>query len=118
MIEDDRSILAADIGSLPVQLGWVVKVPKNVQQLLVADQERIILDEHNFGVTGAIAANVLVGGTFRFAAAVTHGGGEDPFQLPKSGLDTPKTSCSESCFFHITNCTCPEKWCHEKRNFS
>src|SRR6476469_8865411 len=69
VIKNHRAILTAYIRPLPIQLGWIMGFPKKIEQLLVTDHEGVVFDKHDFGVPGAIAANLFVGWTFCSAAA-------------------------------------------------
>src|SRR5213594_2181372 len=77
-----------------------MNLPKEIEKLFIANQEGIAFDEHDFGVARPITANFFVGRAFGCAAAISHGGGQDAFELSKCRLDSPKTSRPESRFFH------------------
>ena len=101
VIKDDRAILRADVGALAVARGRVVVLPKNFEQLLVADPARIVLDLDHLGMAGAVGAHVMVAGVFQVSPLVTHGGRRHPFQLAKRRLHAPKTPAAEGSFFHL-----------------
>src|ERR1700735_2118721 len=94
-IKNDRSVLSADIGTLPVQRGWIVNLPENFQQLLERYARRIILDLHDFGVSRLAAADRPVVGFRNSAARISDRRVGDAFDRAKSRLDTPKASRAE-----------------------
>src|SRR5438477_4929294 len=56
MIKNHRSVLRADIGTLPIHRGWIVAGPENIKQFLITDLGWIELDLHGLGVTSFICA--------------------------------------------------------------
>ncbi len=59
--EDHRPVLCPDIRTLPIQLGWVVVVPEDTEQLIVRNLRRIKFHFHHFGTPGAIRARIIIG---------------------------------------------------------
>ena len=57
--EDDRPILRSHVGALAVQCRRIVRLPKRIEQLFVADSIRVELDFHDFGMARSIGADVL-----------------------------------------------------------
>src|SRR5579864_9337736 len=70
MEEDGGAILRAPVGTLAVHLGRVVILPKDLQQIGIADFGRIELDFDRFSVARAVGAYFLVGGILGVAADV------------------------------------------------
>ncbi len=85
---------------MAIQLGGIVVLPKNIQQIVVGYFGAVVLDFDRFGVSGAIAANVFVGGIIQFAAGVTHAGGNYAVNLAKRRFHAPETSCRKCRFGH------------------
>src|SRR5579871_946814 len=100
MKEDHRSILGTDIGTLAIESGGIVRVPKDSQQLVIGDLRRIEFHLHHFGVPGLVGTDILVGRVATRAAHITDRSGCNALGLAESGLNTPKASGPESCFFH------------------
>ena len=50
MVENNGSVLCADVKSLAVNLGWIVEAEKVFQKLLVADDRRIKSDFNGFSM--------------------------------------------------------------------
>src|SRR5579884_2471830 len=99
MEEDNRSVLCADVGALPVQCCGIVHLPKQVQQLLVAHDSRVERELNDLGVTCAVSAHVVVRGIVQCSTLIAGRRIEDAGNLPEFSLNTPKTSCTEGRFF-------------------
>src|SRR5258707_1760937 len=52
MVENRRAVLRSDIRALAVQCRWVVVLPEDIEELLVAHLGGIELDLANLGVAG------------------------------------------------------------------
>ncbi len=99
MEEDHASVLRSDIGALAINLSRVMRVPKNVQKLIVPDLGWVVLYLDDFGVSCAISTDIFIGGIRGMPARVTGGRVDDAFEFSKSGFHTPKTSSSKRGFF-------------------
>src|SRR6266542_2000820 len=100
VVENCRAILGAEVGALPVQLGWIVVFPKDVKQLFIRNFGRVVIHFHRFGMPGAIGADVFVGGILHLTPGVADASSGHAWNLAESSLNTPKTSCRESSFSH------------------
>src|SRR5438477_290545 len=92
MEEDHRAVLVADVPTLSVQLGRVVLVPEDVQELLVRDLLGVVRDLDHLRVSGRVRADVLVGRIVERAALVAGLGLGDTVQLAERRLDAPETT--------------------------
>ena len=100
--EDDRAVLRAGVGTLAVEGGRVVGVPKKVDDFLVGNFRRVVGDLHDFGVSGSAGADLLVGRVFGLSAGVAGDNGDDAGEAFVNGFDAPEASSAEGgCFsFH------------------
>src|SRR5580698_10448616 len=62
---DTGTVLGADVIALPHALRRVVTFPKSFEQLFVGDFLRVVDDQHDFVMTGAPAAHLVIGGIGR-----------------------------------------------------
>src|SRR5689334_17578001 len=99
MREDDRAVLRADIGTLAVELRWVMHLEEQIEQFFVADFRRVERDFHHFGVVGGAAANLSIVGVGDMAARVARYSVNHAGHFAEKRLDAPEASCSESGFF-------------------
>ena len=74
MKENGGAILRAPIRPLPVELGGIMILPEDFQQLFVSHLGGIEFDFHRFGVPGAVSANFFVGRIFGLAANIANPG--------------------------------------------
>lgn len=95
MIENHGAILRADIGALAIQCRWIVFRPENIEQIFVTDLRGIEFHLDDFGVTGFVAANVLVSRIILFSAGIANGCSSHAGQIPESFFHTPKTACAK-----------------------
>ena len=95
VVEDQRAVLGADVGALAHALRGVVPLPEQLQQVLVAGLGGVVGDEHDLGVAGAGAADLLVGGVGRRAAGVAHRGRVDAVGFPEDPLGAPEAAHAE-----------------------
>jgi hypothetical protein len=107
MIEYDRAILRAYIGSLAVQGCGVMSFPEEVQKLFEGDLCRIIGDTSYLRMAGSAGAHLFVGRIGCGTASVPRLNGLDPFDAFKNRLNAPETAGAKGCFF---------KWCHTRYN--
>src|SRR5262249_9785110 len=100
MVEDHRAILGAEIVALLVWRGRIVRLPKNFQQVCIADLGRIILNLNHWGVPGITATNLPVGRIFDVATGVARFDAHYAYETLKHSFSTPETSGSKRCSFH------------------
>src|SRR5260370_25527322 len=60
--KDRRAILRSAVGALAVAAGGIVRLPEELQELLIAHLRGIELDQHRLGGPGPVPADVLVTG--------------------------------------------------------
>src|SRR5665648_121213 len=102
MIKNYRTVLCSHIGSLTVECGWVVSLPKNFEQFAKADRLWIKSDLNDFGMACGTRAYFFVGRIFNFSARIARINGYNTFQTFKYGFGTPKASVAESCCFFLS----------------
>jgi uncharacterized membrane protein (UPF0127 family) len=100
MEEDGRAVLVADVRPLAVQRGWVVIIPENLEQVVIADDFGIESDFDHFGVARAIGTDVFIGRVIQLASGIADRRGFDARQTPERGFDAPKTACPERGLLH------------------
>src|SRR5947209_6871863 len=103
MVENRGAILRAIIRPLPIASRRIVVLPKHVEQVVIGDLGRIVLDLHNLRVAGPVGADVLVRRIFQRSAGVTDGRVCYAFDLAKRRFDAPETTGTESGFFGHDN---------------
>ena len=81
-------------------LGGVVVLPKNFQNLLVADRFGVKDHQHHFVVAGKARADLLVGGVRGVTGSIADSGGEDAILLPELALGSPKAAHAKHGCFH------------------
>lgn len=101
-VEEDRgAVLRSDIRSLPVQRRGVVVGKKYVQKCVIGNPCRVEAHLDDFGVSGAIRADLLIGRVGNAAAGVSAYGVRDARRLAKERFDAPETPCTKCGFFHL-----------------
>src|SRR5580704_8243534 len=95
MVEDRRTVLAAEIEALAVAGGRIVDPPERLEQLRVADLGRVEPDLDRLGVAGAVPADPLVGRVRDVPAGIPDSGLQHPVDLAEGRLDAPEASCGE-----------------------
>src|SRR5215831_21331647 len=95
MVEDRRTVLAAEIEALAVAGGRIVDPPEHLKQLCVADLGRVEPHLDRLGVAGAVPADLSIAGVRDVAAGVADSGPQHPMDLAEGRLDTPEASRSE-----------------------
>ena len=99
--EDSRAILVADVGSLTIELGRIVNLPKEAQQLVVIDLLRIEGYLDGFGMAGRMTADLTVRRIVDMAADVTRNDLEDAGNSPERVLNAPEAAGCEGSGFSI-----------------
>src|ERR1700677_1707206 len=94
-VENNRTVLRADVVALAVEGGRIVGFPENFQQFFVRNDGRIELDLNHFGMAGIAGANVFVTGIGRRAAGKTGDDGFDSGNALKDRLGAPKTAAAK-----------------------
>ena len=92
---DRAAVLGTDVIALTVALRRIVALPKNLEQLRVADFGRVVDDEHGLGVPGAAGARLVVGGVRGESTRIADGGRVDAGRLPELALRAPKATETE-----------------------
>src|ERR1700693_2373960 len=98
--EDGGAILLAHVRPLSVQGRRVVVFPEDVQELLVGDLRRVVLDLHGLGVARSSRTDTLVRRVLRAPPRIADGGFEDALDLPERRLHAPETTRRETGFGH------------------
>jgi hypothetical protein len=99
MGEDDAAILRAPIRTLAIHLGGIVHREERIQQRLVGKAGWIESDLNDLRMACAVCTNFFISWVFEIAAFVSYGRVDNTCDLSKTGLYSPKTSCSKRCFF-------------------
>src|SRR5689334_18087705 len=100
MIENRGAILLAEVRTLAVQLGWIVVLPENIEQIFIGNSGGIVINLDRFRMAGGIRANVFVRGVLHLAADVTDSGSRYAWNLTEGRFNAPETSGCKSCFCH------------------
>jgi hypothetical protein len=104
-IKNYRPVLSADVGALAVERRRVMNLPKDFQQLLVRYPRWIVLDLHDFGVSGLASANRSIVGLWDGTAGVSDGNIDDTRDIAKRRFDTPEAAGAKyrdfALFFHF-----------------
>src|ERR1700680_626211 len=103
MRENHRAILRAEIWSLTIGRGWVVHIPKCIEQTVVRNLCRIEGDLHDFCMPSPVRADVLVAWIDQGATFVADRGIRDARNLTKSRFNAPEAAGAKRCEFHV-NC--------------
>src|SRR5262249_10917834 len=101
VIEDHRAILRADVGPLPIRRGRIMAVPENVEQLLVGNTSRVVLDLDDLRVSGAITAHVAISRILQPAPRVADRRRRHARHAPERRLDAPETAGAECRLCHV-----------------
>ena len=101
VVEDRRAVLRPDVGTLPVPLRRVVHGEEGLEQLLVGDLVRVVLETHRLGVTRLVRADLLVGGLLGRAAGVADLGRGDAGEAREALLDAPEAAGGEGRDSHV-----------------
>src|ERR1051325_1029558 len=96
VVKDRRTVLRAHVRTLPVERGGIVIIPEYLQQVMVAENLRIIRDFNHFRVTSSIGADVLIGRIFGASTHVADLSGFHPGQTSKGSFHAPKTACAKT----------------------
>jgi uncharacterized membrane protein (UPF0127 family) len=102
MEEDGRTVLVADVRSLAIQRGRIVIIPKDFEQVVIADDLGIEGYFDHFRMPGAIRADVLIGGVVQLPAGIADRRGFDARQTPERGFHAPKTACTKCGLLHAS----------------
>lgn len=70
-VEDGGVVLFADVVALAVGCGWVVCIEEDLQQVVVANQRRVVFDPDGLHVSGIAAADLLIGWVIGESARVS-----------------------------------------------
>src|SRR5215211_271867 len=100
-VVDGGAVLRADVIALAHALGRVVSLPERAQDLVVRDLRRVEHDEHDLGVAGRAAADLLVRRVRRVAARVAHRGRVDAVELPEQALSAPEAAHADDELLHL-----------------
>ena len=95
MIEDGAPVLGANIITLAVQGGGVMRLEEDVQQLIEAYGSRVIDQLKTFRMAGFPRANLFVGGIGNGTARIAGSHLQHAFHLLEDGFRAPKASGSK-----------------------
>ncbi len=95
VIEDDRAVLRADVGALPVLGGRIVDREEHIQEVAVGDHRGIEADLHHLGVAGAAAADLLVARMVDVAAGIAGHYALDPLEILEHRLQAPEAPATK-----------------------
>src|SRR5687768_12759662 len=95
MVEDGRTILRADVATLPIERGWVVDGEEDVEKIAVRDRTRVEGDLDDLGMSGSAGAHPLVRRVHRCAACITRLDLLDAAQVPIDRVQAPEAAASE-----------------------
>src|SRR5437667_2223345 len=103
VIENGRTVLAAGIGSLPVQLcGIVGHGEEDPKKLAIGDLGGIVGDLHRLCVAGLACADQLIFCSLSSASGVSRGRGDHAFYVLEDRLNAPETASSkEGCLLPL-----------------
>ena len=71
--EDDAAVLRAEVGTLTIDLSWIVHGEEGVEQRVVRKTAIVEGYFHYFRVAGAVGTDFLVGRVFEAASCVSSG---------------------------------------------
>ena len=100
MIKNNGPILVAHIGPLAIQRGRIVIRPEDIEKLIVADDRRIELHLHHFGVPGVVTADIFVGRILGCAAGISNGGFVTP-GMARKVASTPQKQPAPNVAFSL-----------------
>jgi len=103
--ENRRAILRTHIRPLAIDGRWIVAAPEDIEQLGEADFLRIKRHLHGFGMSGAVAADLAIGGIGLGPAGIAYLRFEDSRDLSESRFDAPETAGRECRLLraHLSN---------------
>lgn len=99
VVKHHRAVLRPDVGTLPVEAGWVVAAEKGFEQFGVGYLAWVVGYLHTLGVAGFAAANVFVRRIFGLATFVTRYGRFYTVERFKHGFSTPEATRTKRRFF-------------------
>lgn len=92
---DPGTVLCAGIVALAHALGGIVRLPKDPQQGLIRDRERIKDNEDDFIVSRHSRADLVVSGVGCDPCGVSDSGGVDALLRPELAFGSPKATHSK-----------------------
>ena len=95
------TVLRSDVRALAHALGRIVGLPEKLQQPFVRHHRGMEHHQHDFGMPGAPAADLLVARIRRGSPRITDGGGIDAVQFPVAALGSPEATHAEQCLLRI-----------------
>src|SRR5690606_26577635 len=93
-------VLRAHVVALAVALRRVVVLPEDLQQVLVADDTRVVDYADDLVVAGLTGAGLLVGGVGREAGGIARHRQPDARDLPELAFHAPEAAHAEHRLFH------------------
>src|SRR5579872_2342704 len=99
--KDGGTILRAPIRPLAVNLGGIVVLPENLEQVGIRHFGGVEVDFHGLGVAGAVSANLLIGWTVGVPAGIADASRDHAWNLPKRMFHSPEASCCERSLLHL-----------------
>ena len=100
MGKDHRSILCANVGTLSIDLRWIMAGKEHLEQLTIGDNSWIVRDLNRFSMARFSSAYLCVGRIRNIAARITNRGREDTGHFGENSLHVPEASTSEGCDLH------------------
>lgn len=104
VVEDGGTVLRADIGTLTVGGGGVVDGEEDVEQVRVADNDRVKADLDGLGVTGEPGAHLLIGGIGAISSGVAGNDAADAFDALVNCLQTPEAAAGKGSLLKFSVC--------------
>ena len=101
--EDRRAVLRTNVGPLTVERGWIVHVPKRIEQLFIADGVGIEINLDGLCMTGVIAAHFFIGRVGRCPTAITNSRIDNTANTSEMRLDAPETTGCKCRLLKIHN---------------
>ncbi len=93
--EDRRAVLVAAVAELAARVQEVDIAPVDVEELLVADDFRVVAELHRLRVAGPAGRDLLIGGVRVGAADVARDGLDHPGHLLEVRLGAPEAAAGE-----------------------
>src|SRR3954465_16081757 len=90
-----RAVLGAGVVALAHALRGIMAFPEHLEQLFVAHDLGIEDHQHDLGMVGEAAADLLVSRVLRLAAGVADGGGINALRFPEQPLCAPEAAHAE-----------------------
>lgn len=97
MIKDDRTVLVADVITLPITLRRIVHKPKEFEEFLVRNLVGLKGKLHDLNVASIAVDHIKPGGIGHRSAHESRSSVHDTWHLAKGRFNTPKTACAEGC---------------------